>query len=172
MYLKIHTGAQILAVIQLLLCVAWTSPNLGIRPDFRRVTGRQLEKDIQSYTGIIKLDDGTIPLDKSRMTDAKLLHLARVAYNEMVDIWTRRNLKLDALPGAMAAFAYRDKIYFGSSIRVPPGNAVQVKDVPQGSIRQFMVNAWDIGTSTSCSSRPTSFRHSSRPPCLYEGSVN
>lgn len=149
MYLKIHTRALILAVIQLLLRFAWTSPNLGIRPDFRPATGEKMDRDIQSYSSIIKFDDGAIPLDKSKMTDAKLLHLARVAYKEMVDIWASRNLISAALPGAMAAFAYQDKIYFGSAIRVPPGG-VKLADVPKGSIRDSMDDALTNGASTSC----------------------
>ena len=162
-----RTGACIFAVINLLLCVAWASPNLGIRPDFRDATGATTDRDIQSYSGIIKFDDGTIPLDKSKMTDAKLLHLARVAYNQMVDIWRTRNLVQDALPGAMAAFAYQDKLYFGSAIRAPAA-LVQLAKVPKGSVREMMDDALTNGGSASCILRPMSFRHFSALPILYD----
>ncbi|KAL8725890.1 MAG: hypothetical protein Q9181_006250 [Wetmoreana brouardii] len=144
MHLKLHSGVRTLAFIQLLLCVAWASPNLGIRPDFRDATDRDTDRDIQSYSGIIKFDDGTIPLEKSKMTDAKLLHMARAAYNQMVDIWSGRNLMSSALPGAMAAFAYQDKIYFGSAIRAPR-EVVKLANVPKGTIREYMDDALTNG---------------------------
>lgn len=81
------------------------------------------------------------------MTDAKLLHLAVVAYNEMVAIWRARDLESRLLPGAMAVIASGDKLYFASSIRTVPGG-VKLKDVPQGSIKDIMVDALTMGIGT------------------------
>ncbi|KAL8706773.1 MAG: hypothetical protein Q9201_000199 [Fulgogasparrea decipioides] len=47
----------------------------------------------------------------------------------------------------MAAFAYQDKIYFGSAIRAPP-KVVTLRDVPKGSIREYMDNALTNGAMT------------------------
>ncbi len=143
----------VLALFQLLFSLAFTTPNLGIRADHLAPTGENIDKIIQSYSGIITFDDGTIPLDKTKMTDAKLLHLCVLAYNEMISIWRPRNLISAALPGAMAAIAYKDTIYFASSVRVP-SKAIELKDIPRGSIRQFMKDAleYDFGRSFPASS--------------------
>lgn len=148
MRFKIHNGGCILVVIQLLYSISLAIPNLGIRADFLNPTGATADRDIQSYSGIIKLDDGTIPLDKTKMTDAKLLHLCVLAYNEMVNIWRPRNLRSDALPGAMAAIAYEDKIYFASALRAPAG-VVKLAEVAKGSVREIMDDALTMGIGRS-----------------------
>jgi len=78
-------------------------------------------------------------------------------------------LRSDALPGAMAAFTYQDKIYFGSVIRAPAA-VVKLANVPKGSIRDIIDDALINGASTSCSSRPTLCRYVSRLPTLAEES--
>lgn len=139
-----HTGVCILAAIQLIFSITLATPNIGIRADFLDATGKTTDRDIQSYSGIIKFDDGTIPLDKTKMTDAKLLHLCVLAYNEMVNIWRPRNLVSDALPGAMAAIAYEDKIYFASALRAPAA-VVKLANVAKGSVREYMDDALSMG---------------------------
>jgi len=143
-----HNGAYIIAVIQLLSSLAFAAPNLGIRADSRKIDDRDSDKIIQSYSGIIKFDDGAIPLDKTKMTDAKLLHLCVLAYNEMVNIWRPRNLISDALPGAMAAIAYKDTIYFASAVRAPAA-AIKLAHVAKGSVRQMMDDAFESGLGRS-----------------------
>lgn len=81
------------------------------------------------------------------MTDAKLLHLAVVAYNEMVAIWRARNIPSKLLPGAMAVIAWGDKLYLASAVRTVP-NGVELKNVPLGSIREIMVDALTMGIGT------------------------
>ena len=148
MRLSIHYGTCILATIQVLLSVAWATPKLGIRPDYLRPVNDETDRDIQSYSGIIRFQDGTLPLDKTRMTDAKLLNLCVVAYNEMVSSWRGRNLKSSALPGAMTAVAYRDKIYFASSLK-RPYKGIKFANVPKGSIRELMEEALTMGLGRS-----------------------
>ena len=148
MRFSIQHGTCILAAIQVLVSVTLATPNLGIRPDYLRPVNDGTDKHIQSYSGIIKFDDGTIPLDKTRMTDAKFLNLCVVAYNEMVNIWRGRNLKSSALPGAMTAVAYKDKIYFASSLRIPTGG-IKFEHVPQGSVRDVMDEALTTGLGRS-----------------------
>lgn len=143
-----HNGACILAIIQLLISLTFATPNLGIRADFLDATGKDTDKVIQSYSGIIKFDDGTIPLDKTKMTDAKLLHLCVLAYNEMVNIWRPRNLVSDALPGAMAVIAYKDTLYFASALRAPAA-AVKLANVAKGSVREIMNDALTSGLGRS-----------------------
>ena len=82
------------------------------------------------------------------MTDAKLLNLCVVAYNEMISSWRGRNLMSSALPGAMTAVAYRDKIYFASSLKIPPGG-IKFEHVPQGSVRELMEEALTMGVGRS-----------------------
>ena len=147
MRLRIHTRVSILAVIQLLFSIALATPNVGIRVDFVDVTGKPTDKFIQSYSCIIKFDDGTIPHDKTKMTDAKLLNLCVLAYNEMVSIWKTRQIPSDFLPGAMAAIAYQDKIYFASAFRAPAGG-VKLADIPKGSVRDMMDEAMMMGLGT------------------------
>ena len=144
MRFNLYTGACILTVIQVLFSDTLATPNLGIRADFRDATGKNTDKLIQSYSGIVKFDDGTIPLDKTKMTDAKLLNLCVLAYNEMVEIWRPQNLVSDALPGAMAAIAYEDKIYFASALRAPAA-VVQLANVAKGSVREYMDDALTMG---------------------------
>ncbi|KAL8812726.1 MAG: hypothetical protein Q9223_002254 [Gallowayella weberi] len=134
-----------LFIIQLAICVVFATPNLGIRPDFLQPFDEDLDRGINSYSGIITFADGTIPLDKSKMTDAKLIHLASVACNEMIESWKSRKLPDRHLPAAMAAFAYHDKIFFASSIRAPPGT--KLAEIPKGSVREYMDNAlWNDGS--------------------------
>lgn len=150
-------GTYILAAIQLLVSLTLATPKIGIRPDYLEATGLGPDKHIQSYSGIIKFEDGTIPLDKTRMTDAKLLNLCVLAYIEMKYIWAGRNLLSSALPGAMAAIAYKDKIYFASAIRVPH-NHVEMAKVAQGTVRQYMDRALQLGHGRS-SPAPTNHLH-------------
>ena len=140
MRFNFHTGACILTVIQVLFSDTLATPALGIRADFRDATGKTTDDLIQSYSGIIKFEDGTIPLDKTKMTDAKLLNLCVLAYKEMVDIWRTRNMASAALPGAMAVIAYRDTIYFASALRAPAA-VVQLAMVAKGSVRAMMDEA-------------------------------
>ena len=144
MRFRVHTGACLLTVIQILFSITLATPNLGIRADFLDATGKTTDKTIQSYSGIIEFDDGSIPLDKTKLTDAKLLNLCVLAYKEMVEIWRPRNLVSDALPGAMAAIAYRDKIYFASALRAPAA-AVKLANVAKGSVRGIMDDALTMG---------------------------
>jgi len=138
----------VLALFQLLFPLALTTPNLGIRADHLVDTGKDIDTIIQSYSGIITFDDGTIPLDKTKMTDAKLLHLCVLAYNEMISIWRPRNLISSALPGGMAAIAYKDTIYFASTVRAPR-KAIDLANVPKGSVRQLMKDNLEFGFGRS-----------------------
>lgn len=135
-----YSNARILFIIQLAIYVVFATPSLGIRPDFLQPTGEDIDVDITSYSGIIRFDDGTIPLDKSRMTDAKLFHLATVAYNEMVQVWQDLKIPKASLPAAMAAFAYQDNVFFASSLRAPK-NYGSLANIPKGSVREYMDNA-------------------------------
>ena len=144
MLFQLHNAASILAVIYILLSFTFATPNVGIRADWIRNPNAANDKDIQSYSSIIKFNDGTIPLDKTKMTDAKFLNLCVVAYNEMVNIWGGRNLASAALPGAMAAVAYKDSIYFGSSIRAQAAN-IALAQVAHGSVREIMDEALTMG---------------------------
>lgn len=103
---------------------------------------------VQSYSGIIKCEDASIPLDGSQMTDARLYHLAVLAYKEMFNIWEPRLLGPDALPNAMAVMASGDTLYFASSIRCSTYiTRIRIEDVAQGPVRQYMDNALQsVGT--------------------------
>ncbi|MCJ1462831.1 hypothetical protein MMC07_001434 [Pseudocyphellaria aurata] len=147
MRFKIQNGGCILVAIELLCSISLAIPNLGIEADFLTPTGKTTDRDVQSYSGIIKFNHGTIPLEKTRMTDAKLLQLCVLAYNEMVNIWRPRNLASAALPGAMAAIAYGGKIYFASALRAPAG-VVQLAKVANGSVREIMDEALTMGIDT------------------------
>lgn len=160
-----YNGACILAVVQLLCSLAFATPRLGIRADFLDATNERTDRIIQSYSGIIKFDDGTIPLDKTKMTDAKLLHLCNLAYNEMVNIWRPRNMLSRALPGAMAAIAYKDSIYFASALRAPSA-AVKLANVAKGTVREMMDEALEIGLGRSFECYQKS-RDTSRTPIPY-----
>lgn len=148
MRFKMRREAFILAVIQLLYYIAFATPLIGIRADFLDATGKATDRAIQSYSGIIKFADSTIPTDNTKMTDAKLLHLCVLAYNEMVSIWRPRNLISDALPGAMAAIAYKDKIFFASALRAPAA-VVALANVAKGSVREIMDEALTMGIGRS-----------------------
>ena len=142
----ITTRVWLFAISSLFFGLVTATPDLKIRADFLDATGKSTDKIIQSYSGIVKFDDGTVPLDKTKMTDAKLINLAGVAYNEMVDIWRSRQFSEAGLPGAMAALAYKDKIYFASALRAPL-EAVKLSEVAKGSVRAMMDDALTTGAS-------------------------
>ncbi|KAK4692824.1 hypothetical protein P7C71_g4454, partial [Lecanoromycetidae sp. Uapishka_2] len=148
MRFKMRREACILVVIQLFYYLTLATPTIGIRADFLDATGQATDKVIQSYSAIIKFADSTIPTDKTKMTDAQLLNLCVLAYNEMVTVWQGRNLKSDALPGAMAAIAYQDKIFFASALRAPAA-VVQLANVAKGSVREIMDEALTMGLGRS-----------------------
>lgn len=81
------------------------------------------------------------------MTDAKLLHMAVLAYNEMVAVWRPRNLVSRALPGAMAVIAWGDKLFFASTLRAP-ATIIKLANVHQGSVRENMDDALTMGVGT------------------------
>lgn len=83
------------------------------------------------------------------MTDAKLLHMAVIAYKEMITVWRSRNIPSIFLPGAMAVIASGDRLYFASALRARAGS-VELAEIPHGSIRAYMDEAltMSIGTHT------------------------
>lgn len=140
----IHCTWLFITLLCLFDCIS--AIDLGVRADFIDATGKPTDRDIQSYSTIIKFEDGGVPGDKSKMTDAKLINLAKVAYTEMVTIWRGRNLVSAALPGAMAALQYKDMIYFASAIRAQE-QMVKISNIPKGSVREKMDDALTNGAS-------------------------
>ncbi|KAL8910199.1 MAG: hypothetical protein Q9171_004497 [Xanthocarpia ochracea] len=119
--------------------------SLGIQADFLTPTDNgAIDKVIPSYSGFVKFEDPSVPLDEFEMTDGRLLRLAILAYREMQDIWESRNLKSEAMPGAMAAIAYGDKVFFASTLRAPK-SAILIKDVHKGTVRENMEDALTMG---------------------------
>ena len=103
MQLCVNTRVWHIVISIFLIGLTSATPDLHIRADFIETTGQLSDRFIQSYSSIVKFEDGAIPLDQTRMTDAKLINLAKVAYIQMVDIWKDRQLSSDALPRAMAS---------------------------------------------------------------------
>ncbi|KAI9871833.1 MAG: hypothetical protein M1830_002399, partial [Pleopsidium flavum] len=105
--------------------VVLATPRLGIQKDFKKD-----KPDIQSYSGVIRFRDFHPESNEwppEYMGSEQLVHLAKIAYDEMVAIWRSRLLPIEQLPGAMVALATVDKILFASSIRTgintePPSN--------------------------------------------------
>ncbi|MCJ1460469.1 hypothetical protein MMC28_010851 [Mycoblastus sanguinarius] len=81
-----------------------------------------------SYSAIIEFTDKSIPGDKNKLSDAQFINLAKVAYNEMVNIWSESNFYSDACPGALIAMESEGFIYFASSIRAPSGINFNIVD--------------------------------------------
>lgn len=138
MFSLARQGLYILYVVQILYSLSLAVPKIDIRKDFLEPTDSHgVNLAVQSYSGIIKFEDGSVPLDKARMTDAKLLHLCRLAYNEMIVNWRGRRLSSDGLPAAMAAIAHKDSIYFVSSLKAPQ-RFIKLKHFAQGTVREIM----------------------------------
>ncbi|KAL8637943.1 MAG: hypothetical protein Q9226_009053 [Calogaya cf. arnoldii] len=143
-----YTLGKILTIAYVLSVVVVAVPNLGIKKDFLLPSeDDHVNRQIQSYSGVIKFDDPSIPLDKEKMSDRDLLHLAVLAYGEMHAIWGARQLPFWVMPGAMAAVAYQDKIFFASSIKAP-SQAIKLKDVHDGSVSANMEDALTMGLGT------------------------
>jgi len=117
-----------------------TDSNLS-RPKRRKtISSRVIQRSLDSKTAVSRRT-------KARMTDAKLLHLAVVAYDEMIARWRARSIPSRFLPGAMAVIASGERLYFASSVRTVPGG-VKLANVPQGSVRELMDEALTMGIGT------------------------
>ncbi len=99
-------------------------PDLGVQRDF----AEQFPRDAyQSYSAVVAFPDKSIPGDRTKMSDGQFINLAKVAYDEMVSIWSRSNLNSDACPGAMIALESEGTIYFASAVRA--GNNVDINAI-------------------------------------------
>ena len=121
-------------------------PNLGVQRDFEP----QFPHDsLMSYSAVIKFNDQSIPGDKTKMSDAQFINLAKVAYDEMVDIWSRSNFNSDGCPGALIAMESGGFMYFASAIRSPNGVNLNIKDQDiQDSVGWFQLQCTRAGMGT------------------------
>ena len=116
MFIKIPRFVCLLTLWSSLVSIISAVPNLGVQRDF----APQFPRDsLMSYSAVIEFNDQSIPGDKTKMSDAQFINLAKVAYDEMVDIWSRSNFKSDACPGALIAMESAGFMYFASAIRAP-----------------------------------------------------
>lgn len=116
MFIKSPRFLSLLILWSLLVSIISAVPNLGVQRDFVE----QFPHDsLMSYSAVIKFNDQSIPGDKTKMSDAQFINLAKVAYDEMVDIWSRSNFNSDGCPGALIAMESAGFMYFASAIRSP-----------------------------------------------------
>jgi len=73
-------------------------PTIGIELD--SLPPNAPRDSYHSYTGVIAFEDPSIPGDSMKMSDAQFINLAKVAYQEMVEIWKTKLWSEDTLPGA------------------------------------------------------------------------
>ncbi|KAI9826357.1 MAG: hypothetical protein M1832_000274 [Thelocarpon impressellum] len=101
---------------------------------------------IQSYAGRIEFRDKAIPGDHNRMSDAQLINLVKLAYDEMLEIWSSKTLSPSACPRAMIGMESEGTIYFASSIRSVGQPEFNVIDADiENSIGWFQKNCVEEG---------------------------
>ncbi|WYZ39564.1 hypothetical protein EsH8_III_001478 [Colletotrichum jinshuiense] len=118
-------------------------PKIGIQrdPNVNPVDGSKPPNDFwHSYSGIIQFQEASIPGDKSKMSDLQFIHLAKVAYDEMLQLWQDAQINPDYAPGAMAAMESNGYIFFASSVKTI-GGKIDLEDIDinkEGSPGWFM----------------------------------
>ena len=129
------TLAPVLCLLLVLTSTVSATPNLGIQLDYDS-TPPPL---IISYSAAIEFHDTSIPGDKRQMSDAQFINLAKVAYDEMVNIWSHKQWPANLCPGAMMAMESEGRMYFASSVRSVGGVTVDIPDNPiHNSVDWFM----------------------------------
>lgn len=71
----------LLLLLSISISVTSAVPNVGIQKDF---APQFPHEGYQPYSGIITSGDISIPEDKSKMSDAQFINLAKVAYDKMI----------------------------------------------------------------------------------------
>ena len=100
----------------LLLCLTlriFATPTVGIQQDW--LEGHD---SLLSFSAIMVFNaksDGSSPVPS--ITDGQMVGLAAQAYQEMLTIWNAIPDKVDPKPGAIAAFAINNEIYFASVVK-------------------------------------------------------
>ena len=110
----------IFALLLTVVPIASAIVYIGIQRDYDLEFG--MEPRIESYSGIIRFFDPSIPGQVSQMSDGQFINLARRAYDEMVALWNNYNLPPNLLPGSMIAMESQGYVYFASSIRKLDGS--------------------------------------------------
>lgn len=77
--------------------------------------------EVINFSEVIEFHDKKIPHDEEILTEAKLLNLAVMAYNQMIEHVLLSKFTIKRLPGAMAACAYKGRIFICSSLKPPTG---------------------------------------------------
>ena len=107
-----------LVLISLLASLISAIPKIGIQRDYYAGdVNSDTEPRLLSYSAEIGFDDKTIPGDKTKMSDAQFINLARRAYDEMVTYWAGKQWPENLLPGSMIAMESQGSIYFASAVR-------------------------------------------------------
>ena len=113
MFTGSHDVFSFLSLFSILISIAFAVPNLGVQRDAKK---KFPNSDYTSYSTVVKFSDSTIPGDNTKMSDAQFINLAKVAYDEMVRLWSLSNLPSNKCPGAMIALESEGTMYFASSV--------------------------------------------------------
>lgn len=141
-------SSKLLIALLNLLSVCLAVPDLGIQRDWIHPS-RLPSEAVTSYSGIIHFTDPTIPGDKSKLSDAQFVNLAKVAYDRMVAIWQGYQISSTWCPGAMIAMESGGSIYFASSLRF--AGQVDIDSVDQdvvNSVGWYLKQCYDEGMGT------------------------
>ena len=146
MFINSRRFVFLLTLWSSLVSIISAVPNLGVQRDF----APQFPHDsLMSYSAVIEFNDQSIPGDRTKMSDAQFINLAKVAYNEMVDIWSRSNFNSDGCPGALIAMESGGFMYFASAIRSPNGINFNIVDQAiQDSVGWFQLQCTTQGMGT------------------------
>ena len=146
MLLNLSRLIAFVSLSSILFVLVSAVPNLGVQKDF----AAQFPTDsYQSYSAVVIFDDKTIPGDKAKMSDAQFINLAKVAYEEMISIWSRSNLPSELCPGAMIALESEGTLYFASAVRSRNGIDINAIDRNiQNSIGWFQYQCQIEGMGT------------------------
>ena len=94
-------------------------PDLPIQRDWFGEVESTDDPQVQSYSGVIKFDDASIPGDKSKMSDGQFINLAKRASEKMHDLWENGKWPGTLLPSTMIAIESEGSMYFASSVKAP-----------------------------------------------------
>lgn len=146
MFFNFPRFVSILSFFLTLVFIVSAVPDLGVQRDFVD----QFPRDAyQSYSAVVEFSDKSIPGDKTKLSDGQFINLAKVAYDEMISIWSKSNLKTDACPGAMIALESEGTMYFASAVRAISGIDINAIDrTIQNSIGWYQEQCHTQGMGT------------------------
>jgi hypothetical protein len=91
MMLRFNRFAFLLTLLSTFFSIISAVPSLSVIRGY----SKNIQTSLQRYSGIVEFKDKSVPGDKSKMSDGQFINMAKVAYGEMVAIWSEAKIGSD-----------------------------------------------------------------------------